>query len=67
MVIQEVLPDGRYHSYSDQGVWIMREETGQLYEDVIGVEQHQFEETDIPIESEEVTPEEALKALEELL
>ena len=55
------------HIYSDQGVQIRQIDTGILYEDVIDPESnplnHSYEETNIPIEEQELTSEEALEIL----
>ena len=44
-----------YHTYSDQNMKILQEDTGIIYDDAIDVENsgHTYSETDIPIESEE--------------
>ena len=64
MIIVETLPDGRTHTYSDAGLKIMQE-TGVVCDDAIdqiGVT-HTYTETDIPVEQEEVSAEDALRII----
>ena len=59
MIQNELVENGeRIHIWSDLGVKIRLVETGQIYEDVIGIYPHPwtYEETNEPIEYEE-TPE----------
>lgn len=64
MIIVETLPDGRTHTYSDAGMKIMQE-TGAVYSDAvdqIGVT-HMYTETDIPVEQETISSDEALRII----
>ena len=51
MIQTEILPDGRTHTWSDAGMKI-RQETGAVYDDAIDVAEHQYTETDVPVEEE---------------
>lgn len=54
-----------YKSYSDEGYLIRQIETDTLYDEAIDIEDapYTYEETDTPIEDEEITDEEALKII----
>ena len=63
MIITEMV-DERVHSYSDQGMKLRQVETGILYDDAVDVAGlYTYEETDEPIESEEISDSEALDIL----
>lgn len=51
----ERLQEDMYKTYSDEGFYIRQVETGNIYEEAIDLESHNFtyEETDNPIEKEE--------------
>ena len=63
MLRSEVLEDGRTRFWSDRGMKIRQVETGALYEDAINNAPYTYEETDIPIDDEEIGAEEALRIL----
>lgn len=67
MIKTEIMPDGRTHTWSDAGFKI-RQETGAVYDDAVDVTEHQYTETDIPIEheDEEAEPEDYEAALNRL-
>ena len=50
----EVLEDDRIHTYSDQHLKIRQVDTGIIYEDAIDSVVHAYEETDEPIEENEL-------------
>lgn len=57
MLITEIIEDGKFvHNYSDTGMKIRQVDTGDLYDDAIDMNPspHVYEETDEPIEQEEV-------------
>lgn len=57
MIIQEVLEDGkRVRHYSDINMHILQKETGIIYEDAIDITPcvYTYEETDIPIETNDI-------------
>lgn len=66
MIITEVLEDGRMHTYSDAGFKI-RQETGVIYDDAVDSSTHTYTETDELIDEDEVTPDELLSMLEEIM
>ncbi len=68
-MIQTEMIDGRIRHYSDAGLKIRQVETGVLYEDAVDVMpcRYTYEETDEPIETHELTPEELLQAAEAAL
>lgn len=61
MIVTEIMEDGRTHTYSDAG-YMIRQETGAVYEDAVDSVPHTYEETDIPIE-DDATAEEILDIL----
>lgn len=68
-MIQTEMIDGRIRHYSDQGLKILQIETGNIYEDAVDIVPcpYTYEETDEPIETHELTPEELLQAAEAAL
>ena len=56
---------GLYRTYSDADLMIRQISTGILYTEAIDVENsgNEYEETDLPVEDEDVPDEEALKIL----
>lgn len=68
MILPEMI-DGRIRRYSDQGLKILQVETGRVYEDAVDIIPcpYTYEETDEPIETHELTPEELLQAAEAAL
>ena len=65
MIIEEYLNETCVRHYSDQNLMIRQVETDTLWPDAIDVIPCPFtyEETDIPIEDEEISAEEALDIL----
>lgn len=66
MILTELVDNNtRIRHYSDQYLKIRQVETGVVYDDAVDYLpcQYTYEETDIPIEDEEATPEEALNIL----
>jgi hypothetical protein len=65
MIRTEQLDDGRIRHYSDRDMLIRQVETGALYEDAADVQPCRFtyEETDLPIEHEDVDAEELLNII----
>ena len=63
MIIVERLKDNKVRYYSDIGMKIRQVETGNLYDDAVDSVPHEYEETDIPVDSEEITAEEALEII----
>ena len=66
MIVSEYVEDNtRIRHYSDQYLKIRQVETGVVYDDAVDYLpcQYTYEETDIPIEDEDATPEEALDIL----
>lgn len=61
MIIIETIGD-RIHTYSDIGMKIKQEQTGIIYDDALDVPEkgYTYIETNEPINSEPLTPEEAL-------
>ena len=55
-----------YKNYSDKGVYIRNKKTGLLYTNVNSSIDYEYEETDIPIETEEPTVEELKAEIEKL-
>ena len=57
-----------YRTYSDEGYRIKQIETSNVYDEAIDVEDapYTYEETDMPIEEENATEEDYLKALAKL-
>jgi len=55
-----------YKNYSDNGVHIRNKKTGLLYINVNSSIDYEYEETDIPIETEESTVEELKAEVEKL-
>ena len=57
-----------YKTYSDEGYRIKQIETSNVYDEAIDVEDapYTYEETDMPIEEENATEEDYLKALAKL-
>ena len=57
-----------YRTYSDEGYRIKQVETSNVYDEAIDVEDapYTYEETDMPIEEENATEEDYLKALAKL-
>ena len=62
MIVTERLPDGRTHSYSDNGKWIRQVDTGAEYEEAVDSVAHVYEETDKDIVTE-ATAEEVLNII----
>lgn len=64
MIVTEQVGD-RIHTYSDAGMKIKQEQTGIIYEDAIDVPSmgYTYIETNEPINSEPLTPEEALNII----
>lgn len=54
-----------YRTYSDAGMMIQQEQTGAMYSEAVDVENsgYTYTETDIPIESPEISDTEALNIL----
>ena len=54
-----------YRTYSDAGMMIQQEQTGAVYSEAVDVENsgNTYIETDMPIESEDITDSEALNIL----
>lgn len=66
MILTELVDnETRIRHYSDQYLKIRQVETGVVYDDAVDYLPcaYTYEETDIPIEDEEATPEEALDIL----
>lgn len=70
MIINEFYRDREdgvklYRTYSDKGMMILQEQTGDMYGEAVDVENsgYTYIETDMPIESEEITDSEALNIL----
>lgn len=66
MILSEYVDnETRIRHYSDQYLKIRQVETGVVYDDAVDYLpcRYTYEETDIPIEDEEATPEEALNIL----
>ncbi len=57
-----------YKTYSDEGYRIKQIETSNVYDEAIDIEDapYTYEETDIPIEEENATEQDYLKALAKL-
>lgn len=66
MIITNILEDGRTHTYSDAGVMIQRED-GIIYVDAVDSVAHTYTETDIPIPERDITPENAISEILEVL
>lgn len=66
MIQTETPEEGRIRHYSDQGLKILQVETGIVYEDAVDNLPclYTYEETDEPIETHELTPEELLQTAE---
>ena len=66
MIVEEII-EGRnlIRRYSDEGMLIRQDQTGILYGEAIDMinSVYTYTETDIPIENEEITAEEALDIL----
>lgn len=64
MIITETVGD-RIHTYSDIGMKIKQEQTGVVYDDAVDVPEkgYTYIETNKPINSEPLTPEEALNII----
>lgn len=62
MVIYEDIDEIVCRHYSDQGLMLRKVEDGTLWPDAVDVKPCPFtyEETDVPVPDEELTPEEAL-------
>lgn len=58
-----------YRNYSDEGFYILQNETGIEYSEAIDVENssYTYSETDKVIETEEITGEEFLEMIQEVL
>ncbi len=54
-----------YRTYSDAGMMIQQEQTGAVYSEAVDVENsgNTYIETDMPIESEDITDSDALNIL----
>jgi hypothetical protein len=54
-----------FRTYSDAGMMIQQEQTGAVYSEAVDVENsgNTYIETDMPIESDEITDSEALNIL----
>lgn len=55
MIVEEIISETRVRHYSDLNMYIKQVETGKIYEDAVDNMPciYTYEETDIPIESEE--------------
>lgn len=63
MLRSEILADGRTRFWSDSGMKIRQIETGVLYSDAINNAPNTYEETDIPLDDDEVDDAEILSIL----
>lgn len=63
MIIVEMTESGLTHTYSDAGYKIRQLDTGVIYDDVIDIVHHEYEETDTPIEESNISDEEALRII----
>jgi hypothetical protein len=54
-----------YRTYSDAGMMIQHEQTGAVYSEAVDVENsgHTYVETDVPVESDDISDAEALDIL----
>lgn len=64
MIHTQILEDGRTHTYSDN-YKIRQVDTGVVYDDAIDVIHHNYEETDISLEENEITDAEFRAIVEE--
>ena len=55
IIVEEI--DNRVKHYSDKNVMLLQKETGKIYVDAVDVIpcKYTYEETDIPIENEEIS------------
>lgn len=67
MIVTERLSDGRIHTYSDAGFKILQTDTGNVYDDAVDVVEHVYTETDQLIDDVEISAEEMLAELENVL
>ena len=66
MIIKELLPtENRIYQYSDANVKVRQIETGIVYDSAMDIYPcpYTYEETDIPIDEEPLTPQEALDVI----
>lgn len=66
MVVAEELQGGAVvRHYSDQGVMIRKVEDGTLWPDAVDIVpcQYTYEETDVPVPDEDISPEELLEII----
>lgn len=66
MIHIELLEDGRVRTYSDT-FKILQVDTGIVYDDAIDTVQHQYVETDIPLDLTDVDDNEFRALVEEVL
>lgn len=64
IIVEEI--DNRVKHYSDKNVMLLQKETGKIYVDAVDVIpcKYTYEETDTPIENEEISEEFSTTALE---
>lgn len=66
MIHIELLEDGRVHTYSDT-FKIMQVDTGVVYDDAIDSVQHQYVETNTPLDPMDIDNDEFRALVEEVL
>lgn len=66
MIHIELLEDGRVRTYSDT-FKILQVDTGIVYDDAIDTVQHQYVETDIPLDPTDIDNDEFRALVEEVL
>ena len=57
IIVEEIDKSTRERRYSDKNVMLLQKETGKIYVDAVDVIpcKYTYEETDIPIENEEIS------------
>lgn len=69
MIVEKILEGNLVRHYSDSLLKIRQVETGAVYDEAVDVIpcRYTYEETDLPIDDDEATPEEVAAALEAIL
>ena len=62
IIVEQLISENRERRYSDRGVMLRQVETDILYDDAVDIIPcpYTYEETDMPIESDPIDPQEAL-------